>query len=145
MFKYISLQDISGFFQHYFVKRFLRGYFFAFAGLLKKKAAVVVCCAWGCAKADTNNRNEETHFLFIAVIDVTSKTVVYTSFVGDSPCQSRAQHQQRRFTVWERITGRNETIYFLISHPANSTMKCNTLFGYNARTGFKECIGRTFP
>ena len=81
MFKYISLQDISGFFQHYFVKRFLRGYFFAFAGLLKKEAAVVVCCAWICAKADTNDRNEEPHFLFIAVIDVTSKTVIL-SFDG---------------------------------------------------------------
>jgi len=45
----------------------------AFAGLSKKKAAVVVCCAWVCVKVDTNNRNEETHFLFIAVIAVTSK------------------------------------------------------------------------
>jgi hypothetical protein len=26
MLKYISLQNKSGFFQHYFVKRFLRGY-----------------------------------------------------------------------------------------------------------------------
>src|SRR5688572_7188376 len=31
------------------------------------------CCAWVCVKLDTNNRNEETHFLFIAMIDVTSK------------------------------------------------------------------------